>query len=385
MSLNLADSIEKFENQAFALYRLPGESKVNLIAQRNDDFEPTDSQPLSQTLAAGFYCIPFSNRSASTPFRIRPDRQRSFRVEKLREHIQVDSELLQRTVPSLPTDHSPVNASDRFTRFVEQIQRGIAESPLEKVIASRFKDLPLSSDFDPIDFYRKLCLTYPTAFCYFWHHPKFGTWAGATPETLLVQRGEEYQTMALAGTRKIEASIDTVEWGQKEIDEQYFVQKRLEAVFDELDLRYQKLPTRTQAAGSVAHLKTDYIIKVNTLIDLPLLLKKIHPTPAVGGLPVGSAADFIDRYEGYDRRYYAGYLGPIGLVSAETALFVNLRCCELFADRVRLYIGAGITAESDPQAEWQETEWKAQTISSLMAQNHDRLAGPKHTTNKVKG
>ena len=50
----------------------------------------------------------------------------------------------------------------------------------------------------------------------------------------------------------------------------------------------------------------------------------------------------------------------------ETNLYVNLRCLELSADAAILYAGAGITIDSEPEKEWQETELKMQTVSAAL-------------------
>ena len=56
----------------------------------------------------------------------------------------------------------------------------------------------------------------------------------------------------------------------------------------------------------------------------------------------------ISEIEGYNRRYYSGFLGEINLESKSASLFVNLRCAELIKDLLNIYVGAGITNESIP-------------------------------------
>ena len=45
---------------------------------------------------------------------------------------------------------------------------------------------------------------------------------------------------------------------------------------------------------------------------------------------------------------------------------VNLRSMELWPDRIRLHIGGGITALSDPRKEWEETELKSRTLLDIV-------------------
>ena len=75
-------------------------------------------------------------------------------------------------------------------------------------------------------------------------------------------------------------------------------------------------------------------------------------------MPKQKALAFILANEGYDRSFYSGFLGPVH-VAGESHLYVNLRCMRLGRDSATLFVGAGITANSDPAAEWRETEMKA--------------------------
>ena len=90
------------------------------------------------------------------------------------------------------------------------------------------------------------------------------------------------------------------------------------------------------------------------------LAKKLHPTPAVGGLPQQKAINFIRERENFDRQFYAGFFGIETDNSAR--FYVNLRSMQLFKNGLVLYAGGGITAQSNPEAEWEETERKLQTL-----------------------
>jgi isochorismate synthase len=47
-------------------------------------------------------------------------------------------------------------------------------------------------------------------------------------------------------------------------------------------------------------------------------------------------------------------------------LYVNLRCLQLRPAEAVLYAGTGLTADSDPSREWQETELKLQTVGAIL-------------------
>ena len=121
-------------------------------------------------------------------------------------------------------------------------------------------------------------------------------------------------------------------------------------------------------AGNLMHLRTDFTVDMEAT-DFPqlgtIMLELLHPTSAVCGMPRAQAKAFLDEQEKLDRQFFAGFLGPVN-IQDETSLFVNLRCMQLLEKQVVLYAGAGITADSDPDREWQETEDKIATLTTLL-------------------
>ena len=93
----------------------------------------------------------------------------------------------------------------------------------------------------------------------------------------------------------------------------------------------------------------------------------MHPTPAVCGFPKEFCKEAISEFEDHSRSFYAGY---IKVETDETIqYFVNLRCAEIFQNAALLYVGGGITADSSPEKEWQETELKAGAVLKNLSFN----------------
>jgi isochorismate synthase len=99
------------------------------------------------------------------------------------------------------------------------------------------------------------------------------------------------------------------------------------------------------------------------------VLHSLHPTSAVCGMPKQEALSFILEKEGYNRAFYSGFLGPVHL-QGQSNLFVNLRCMQLQKTSAILYVGAGITQDSIPCAEWDETVLKSKTLLSVLETPH---------------
>nr|WP_255610445.1 chorismate-binding protein [Robertkochia sp. 3YJGBD-33] len=251
-------------------------------------------------------------------------------------------------------------------RAIDQIRN----SELKKVVVSRRIDFR-SDEVAPLQLFQRLRTAYPAAMVYCWYHPQTGYWMGATPETLMNIEGNKITTMSLAGTQTFNGT-EKVHWGNKEIEEQALVTEAILEALKPFADSPEKDEVATVRAGNLLHLRTMVSARFDPHRVSPgELARALHPTPAVGGLPAKAAVDFLDRHENYDRSYYTGYFGEINLGENEnrkSRLFVNLRCCCYRDGLLSLYAGGGITQDSDPEREWQETENKAETILRVLRQ-----------------
>ncbi len=82
-------------------------------------------------------------------------------------------------------------------------------------------------------------------------------------------------------------------------------------------------------------------------------------------MPQKEAQAYIDQHEGHDRSLYSGFLGECK-TDGEVQLFVNLRCMQIMENELDLFIGGGITADSEPEEEWKETEQKATILKRFL-------------------
>jgi isochorismate synthase len=95
------------------------------------------------------------------------------------------------------------------------------------------------------------------------------------------------------------------------------------------------------------------------------LIRSLHPTPAVCGLPREKALQLIEKHETHNRNLYAGLIGYKS--KEELNVFVNLRCMQVTENDFLLYVGGGITDQSIPENEWNETENKAKTLMRVLS------------------
>lgn len=337
----------------FVVYNKPNAKEVFGVFQQNNDLNIITNQYDRQ----GFVFAPF-NLSDSTV--LLPLSGSEF----IRDKMLVDFDLdLQRV---LPTNNISKSA------HIDLVEKGVAaikKAHFKKVVLSRKEKVTLT-ELDIVDTYNKLLQTYPNAFVYVWFHPKVGLWLGATPETLLKLEGNCFATMALAGTQVYKKN-NAPTWSQKEIEEQKFVTDYIVNKLSDFSKDLQVSETETVKAGSLLHLRTEIkgeldILKENGLFSLITLL---HPTPAVCGLPKEVAKQFILKNENYNRSYYTGFLGELNMGEVhqnDSHLFVNLRCMEIKNTEASIYVGGGITKESDSEKEWEETVAKSNIMLKVL-------------------
>ena len=339
-------------NLPFVIYKKPNSKIINGLFQ--NDGKLIFSEDLSET---GFI---FSSFDANKKILIPKYNSEEFIAHFQPEFFQINSKIESDSIEA---------AKNNFENIVSKVIQEINNGTFSKVVLSRNEivDLP---NFDLISLYIKLASSYPTAFTYCWFHPEIGLWMGATPETLLKVNRNKFQTVALAGTQLYKGSEEVI-WQNKEKDEQQYVTDYIVEILSKSVCEIQISTPKTIKAGNLLHLKTEIqgIIHNNTnLRDLVLLL---HPTPAVCGLPQIKAVHFINKFEGYNREFYAGYLGEINYNNTtETDLYVNLRCMQIQNNtennKAHLYIGCGITKDSIPENEWFETVNKAMTLKNVL-------------------
>lgn len=340
----MAEELASIKRYPFAIWSLPGSTTWKGIRQLDHVVKPEfdlDSK--------GFLIAPF-------------DKDKGQKFIRCDQEIQTIEELEELT--SIPTRSfgngkgDPIQISyDNYIKSCQSIIDSLKRGEAAKVVLSRVKTI--SFNIKPILFFNKLMESYPNAMVFMY---SFGNeiWIGASPETLFKGDLTSFSTMALAGSMPVNKDP---KWTDKEIQEHAYVENYIEAILKGKELNYVKEGPSTVQAGPVLHLKSEYKGKIEAM-EIKPLINALHPTPAVCGIPLEKALDLIKQNEKHDRMDYTGFFGPIA--NNELNLFVNLRSAMILGDKLHLFLGGGITKDSDPDQEWKETEWKAKTLLSIL-------------------
>jgi isochorismate synthase len=197
-----------------------------------------------------------------------------------------------------------------------------------------------------------------------------GVLVGATPELLVRREGDVVTATPLAGSAprfgdpaEDRASAERLFASGKDREEHGLVVEDVAAVLAPLcdDLHHPHEPELLGTAN-VWHLATPFRGRLRASVTSALdLVAALHPTPAVCGTPRETARTVLAELEPLDRGCYAG---PIGWVDAngDGEWAIALRCAEITGTTARVFAGAGIVADSDPEQELDETERKFRAL-----------------------
>lgn len=347
-------------SKAFAFYRKPNSPYYELMYTSQEALVVTDS-PADFIDRLGFLIMPFSHKEAVPGYFIPAE---TYLKEPAVEDLLLQTGNLELQASSGIFSASKADYAEQFQQMMQAFEGG----KLKKAILSRIMLEEKQTDFHPGKALLALGKRYPKATVYLTHIPGQGTWMGATPETLLHGFQHSGNTVSLAGTQqKTSQEANDAHWGDKEIEEQALVTDFVrETLQNHPGLEIHQEQTTTADAGNLWHICTSFQFRwQKNNKTAASLIGKLHPTPAVSGFPVETAIDLINRTEKHARAYYAGYLGPTGIMGT-FFFYVNLRCMQVFKEHLALYVGGGLTAQSELDKEWDETVNKANTLLSVI-------------------
>ena len=258
---------------------------------------------------------------------------------------------------------------------VNQARKAVWSGSLTEAVLARtlrFTAPPVTA-FDPLHTLFTLRQQHPASTC-FGQTRGDGVWfLGASPETLVRVSGSNIATHAVAGTaRRGTTKMEDAQLAaallqsSKERHEHIIVANAMKTALEPLCAALQCSPSpNVLRLPRVQHLETKIAGQLREDAHVLDLVERLHPTPAVCGWPITTAQTWLAQHESFSRGYYAG---PIGWVSAsgDGVFAVAIRSALMTDTFVQAFAGAGIVSDSDPVAEWRETELKLQTIGDAL-------------------
>ena len=354
------------EVSGIAVFRQPHSDEVTLVVQKEGS--PAELFSCAELNGrSGFVIAPFEVKSEQPILLIRPDSIEQMSLTALAAlslYIPIENRI---GATGATRTHYAID----FANEHAQLELGT----FQKIVLARCVDETLHANQKPLDLFMRACELYPRLFIALVWTEKSGCWLTATPEILLKGEGPAWQTVALAGTMKLEgeqlkydAPLKDVPimWTTKNIQEQRVVATYIAECLEQYACDFTEEGPSTVRAANLVHLRSDFSFTLSDNNHIGDLLQSLHPTPAVCGLPKKGAFDFIVRHEHTPRRYYSGFMGMLD-PQAQTFLYVSLRCMNIEHDMCHLYAGGGLLKDSVEEQEWQETEAKLDTMRKCIA------------------
>lgn len=256
-----------------------------------------------------------------------------------------------------------------FEARVSDAVRRIQASEMQKVVAAREVRLGFGARIDPVATVNALREQAPDCLRFMF---RFGDAAfiGAPPELLVRKLGRALETEAVAGT--IDADADSPESrlqaSAKDLEEHELVVAAISSALAPVCERTQ-LPERpgVRRLKRLLHLCTPIVATLSRDAHVTELVERLHPTPAVGGVPTQRALEWIRCTESFERGWYSGAVGWFD-AQGDGQFNVALRSALICGDQARLYAGAGIVRDSVASAEYDETTLKLAAVLASLRQ-----------------
>ncbi|WP_266076462.1 isochorismate synthase [Haladaptatus caseinilyticus] len=250
--------------------------------------------------------------------------------------------------------------SEQVHRATERIQAG----ELQKVVLATALEVELENPIAVPDTLERLRTSYPDCYRFLFEPTADGGFFGAPPERLVSLTGQTVETEALAGSigrgktpEEDDELAERLIESEKVREEHELVSETIHDGLEPLASSVRVGDRRLKRLSNIQHLQTPISADLDGDEHVLSVVKALHPTPAVGGLPPEDAKRTIRETETFDRGWYAS---PIGWFDADGdgEFAVGIRSGVAADSFVTLFGGNGIVADSHPDDEWNEVQLK---------------------------
>ncbi|HAS6159492.1 TPA: isochorismate synthase [Vibrio vulnificus] len=257
-----------------------------------------------------------------------------------------------------------------YKQGVHDLLGMFANQELSKVVLSRAIEVATETDIQQQALLRNLLSINAKGYTFAAQIGDNQKLMGASPELLVAKKGSHLISNPLAGSRprseseqQNQASIQSLLNTGKDLHEHGLVVEEVERVMSKYCCNlYTPMVPSVIETQTMLHLSTQLEGQVlDPAINVLQVAAELHPTPAVCGYPREKAYEAIKRLEQFDRGYFTGMVGWCDS-RGNGEWVVTIRCAEVQPRRMKVFAGAGIVNESQPQSELDETGAKMNTI-----------------------
>ncbi|HNA66220.1 MAG TPA: anthranilate synthase component I, partial [Rhodocyclaceae bacterium] len=284
-------------------------------------------------------------------------------IGRLREPVSIPAE-----APGAPAEAVSSFGEAAFKDAVRKAKHYIVEGDIMQVVLAQRMSKPFAAS--PLALYRAIRSLNPSPYMFYFNFEDFQV-VGASPEILVRLEDNVVTVRPIAGTRKRGATHD----------EDLALEAELLADEKERAEHLQLLDLGRNDCGRVAgtgsvrvteqftveryshvmHIVSNVEGRLRDGLDALAVLRATFPAGTVSGAPKLRAMEIIDELEPTKRGIYAGSVGYVGF-HGDMDLAIAIRTAVLKDGHIHVQAGAGIVADSNPDAEWEETQNKARAM-----------------------
>lgn len=295
-------------------------------------------------------------------------------AQQLMETIlsMIGKQKANQNISSVPERHCPSVCADFEQTDYEQAIRRMMDYMVagDIYVANMTRQLEIHSAKSPVDVFLSLRKNNPSPFGAYINYEDFQI-VSASPERLLQIQNGIIETRPIKGTRKRGANAAEDQLLRHELQQSEKEKSELLMIVDleRNDLNRICLPGSVvvpemfaiEEYATVFHLVSTVRGQINPSSHFSDLFRAVFPGGSITGAPKYRAMEIIDELERCNRNIYTGTLGYLSL-DGNCDWNIIIRTVLHKEHTYYLGVGGGITAQSDPACEYEETCQKARAI-----------------------
>lgn len=274
-------------------------------------------------------------------------------------HAAQVRELKTYTKPIMTNYHEPYK--EEYLKTITAVTNLIKANEAEKVVIARSLELKFEDKVSSPQVLSHVVNEQPESYLFGLEHENL-LFFGASPERLVkVEDGKAFSSCVAGSIKRGKTAEEDKLLGDsllndaKNLGEHQYVVDMIAHTFEKNCIQYT-VPRRPKLLKirDIQHLYTPVEGMLSQDATILQLVKLLHPTPALGGVPRQEALKIIRDNEAMNRGLYAA---PLGWIDAEGngEFAVAIRSAALKDNKAYLYAGGGIVADSEPNPEYEET------------------------------
>lgn len=284
-------------------------------------------------------------------------------LEKLRAPVKLPE--------SSPTKSEPAVSGfgeAAYYKAVERAKKYIFEGDIMQVVPSQRMSKPFHAS--PLSLYRALRALNPSPYMFCFNFGDFHV-VGASPEILARLEGDVVTVRPIAGTRRRGATPEEDAALATELlaDEKERAEHLMLVDLGRNDAGRVAQTGSVKVTEQMIIERYSHVMHIVSSVEAKLkpglnaidVLRATFPAGTVSGAPKVRAMEIIDELEPVKRSIYAGAVGYLGF-HGNMDVAIALRTAVIKDGRLHVQAGGGVVADSQPEAEWQETQNKARAL-----------------------